>query len=175
MGAFVAIYNAMSFRLTSPPFDLGLSAAGLVFLVYPVGTISSVIAGRLADRYSRRLFVPIGCAITAAGMALTLIGSLVVVVIGLAIMTGGFFTVHGVASGWVPARAHAGGAAAGQAASLYLFAYYVGSSVFGTLSGRAWSLGSWPAVIALGLILIIGCVVLAGLLRRMPSFDPDRS
>src|SRR6185503_2300147 len=35
---------------------------------------------------------------------------------------------------------------AGQAASLYLFAYYAGSSVFGSLSGVAWSLAGWPAV-----------------------------
>jgi MFS transporter, YNFM family, putative membrane transport protein len=33
MGAFVALFNAMGFRLTSAPFDLGLGAAGLVFLV----------------------------------------------------------------------------------------------------------------------------------------------
>ena len=49
-------------------------------------------------------------------------------------MTAGFFVVHGVASGWVPVRASAGGVAAAQAASLYLFAYYLGSSVFGGLA-----------------------------------------
>jgi YNFM family putative membrane transporter len=41
-------------------------------------------------------------------------------------LSAGFFTVHGVASGWVPTRAHAGGVASGQVASLYLFAYYLG-------------------------------------------------
>ena len=51
-------------------------------------------------------------------------------------MTAGFFVVHGVASGWVPARAHAGGVASAQAASLSLFAFSLGSSVFGNLAGR---------------------------------------
>ena len=58
-------------------------------------------------------------------------------------MTAGFFAVHGVASGWVATRAHAGGVAAGQAPSLYLFAYYLGSSTFGSLTGHAWAVGGW--------------------------------
>jgi YNFM family putative membrane transporter len=174
MGAFVAVYNAMGFRLTAAPFSLGLGAAGLVFLVYPVGTVSSAVAGRLADRFGRRTVVPVGCAITIAGVLLTVPASLPVVVLGLAVMTAGFFVVHGVASGWVPTRAHAGGVASGQAASLYLFAYYLGSSVFGSLAGRAWSFGAWPAVVVLAVALVAVCGVLAAWLRRTPSLDPAR-
>jgi YNFM family putative membrane transporter len=172
MGAFVAVYNALGFRLTAPPFSLGLGAAGLVFLVYPVGTVSSAVAGRLADRFGRRTVVPVGCLITVAGVLLTLPGPLPVVVLGLAVMTAGFFVIHGVTSGWVPTRAHAGGVASGQAASLYLFAYYLGSSVFGSLSGGAWSLGGWPAVVVLAVALVAVCGVLAVWLRHTPSLDP---
>src|SRR3954469_24068932 len=172
MGAFVAVYNAMGFRLTSLPFSLGLGAAGLVFLVYPVGTVSSTVAGRLADRFGRRTVVPVGCLITVAGVLLTLPPSLPVVVFGLAVMTAGFFVVHGVASGWVPTRAHAGGVASGQAASLSLFAYSLGSSVFGSLSGGAWSLGGWPAVVVLAVALMAVCGLLTLWLRRTPSLDP---
>ncbi|MCU1671374.1 MAG: major facilitator superfamily 1 [Blastococcus sp.] len=174
MGAFVAVYNALGFRLASAPFDLGPGAAGLVFLVYPIGTISSTVAGRWADRFGRRSVVPVGCLITAAGIGLTLPPSLPVVVLGLAVMTAGFFVVHGVASGWVPGRAHAGGVAGGQAASLYLFAYYLGSSVFGSLAGRAWTVAAWPAVTALSLALVAVTGLLAAGLRRMPSLDPLR-
>jgi len=173
VGAFVAVYNAVGFRLTSAPFDLGLAAAGLVFLVYPVGTIGSIVAGRMADRFSRRGVVPVGCLITVGGILLTLLGSLPLVVLGLAVMTAGFFTVHGVVSGWVPTRAHAGGVAAGQAASLYLFAYYLGSSVFGSLAGGAWTLGAWPAVVVLSCGLVLASGLLAVWLRRVPSLDPD--
>lgn len=174
MGAFVAVYNALGFRLAATPFDLGPGAAGLVFLVYPIGTVSSAVAGRWADRFGRRSVVPVGCLITAVGIGLTLPPFLPVVVLGLAVMTAGFFVVHGVASGWVPGRAHAGGVAAGQAASLYLFAYYVGSSVFGSLAGRAWTVGAWPAVAGLALALVAVTGLLAAGLRRMPSLDPAR-
>ena len=174
VGAFVAVYNAVGFRLTSPPFDLGLGAVGLVFLVYPLGTLGSMVAGRLAGRFSRRGVLPIGCLITAAGILLTLPGRLPVVVLGLAVMTAGFFAVHGVASGWVPTRAHAGGAAPGQAASLYLFAYYLGASAFGSLTGRAWTVGGWPGVVVLACALLAVTGLLALCLRRTPSLDPPR-
>jgi MFS transporter, YNFM family, putative membrane transport protein len=171
VGAFVAVYNSLGFRLTSAPFDLGLGAAGLVFLVYPIGTVGSIVAGRLADRYSRRAVVPVGCLIAVAGALVTLSGSLPLVVLGLAVMTAGFFTVHGVASGWVPTRAHAGGVASGQAASLYLFAYYLGSSVFGSLTGRAWTVGAWPGVVVLAAALYQVSGLLALWLRRTPPLN----
>jgi YNFM family putative membrane transporter len=173
-GAFVAVYNAIGFRLTSAPFDLTLGVAGLVFLLYPVGTVGSVVAGRLADRFSRRAVVPVGCLVTVAGVLLTLPDVLPLVVVGLAVMTAGFFAVHGVASGWVPARAHAGGVASGQAASLYLVAYYLGSSVFGTVTGRAWTVGGWPAVVLLSTGLVVVTGLLAVWLRRTPSLEPLR-
>ncbi|MFG1997156.1 MFS transporter [Actinoplanes sp. NPDC048988] len=172
MGAFVAVYNAVGFRLTSAPFLLGAGAAGAVFLVYPVGTLSSAVSGRLADRYGRRAVMPFGAVLTAVGLLLTLPDSLPLMVTGLAVMTAGFFCVHGVASGWVPVRAHAGGVPAGQAASFYLFAYYAGSSIFGSLAGTAWSLGAWPAVVALASVFAGISGVLALNLRRVPALGP---
>jgi MFS transporter, YNFM family, putative membrane transport protein len=85
----------------------------------------------------------------------------------------GFFGVHGVVSGWVPVRAHAGGIAAGQAASLYLFAYYLGSSIFGSLAGPAWTLGAWPAVAGLALVLLLASGLLTAWLRHIPALDPS--
>jgi YNFM family putative membrane transporter len=169
MGAFVAVYNAMGFRLTSPPFSLGAGAAGFVFLVYPIGTISSAVSGRLADRFGRRAVMPFGCVLTAAGLLLTLPGVLWVAVLGLAVMTAGFFCVHGIASGWVPVRAFAAGVGPGQAASLYLFAYYAGSSIFGSLSGVAWSTDGWPLVIGLALTVVAISGTVSMTLRRVPA------
>jgi len=174
MGAFVAVYNVLGFRLTAAPFGLSVGAAGLVFCVYAIGTVSSAIAGRLADRFSRRAVVPSGCVLAVAGVLLTLPGSLPCIIVGLAIMTAGFFAVHGVASSWVPVRAHAGGVAPAQAASLYQFSYYLGSSVFGNLAGRAWTEGAWPAVVALALSLLIVSGLLAAWLRRTPALAAGR-
>jgi YNFM family putative membrane transporter len=169
MGGFVAVYNATGFRLAAPPYSLGVGLAGLVFCVYPLGSVGSAYAGRLADRHGRRSVVPAACLVTVAGVLLTLLHPLPLVVLGLGVMTAGFFAAHGVASGWVAARAHLGAGGTAQAASLYLFAYYLGSSVFGGLAGAAWTSGRWPAVVLLAVGLFGGGLVLALLLRRTRS------
>lgn len=169
VGALVAMLNVVGFRLEAPPFGLGLGAASLVFLVYPLGTVSAASFGRLADRVGRRAVLPIGAGVSVAGAFLTLSSSLPVLVVGLSLLVVGFFAVHGVASGWVPARAHAGGVSAGQAASLYTFTYYLGSSVFGSLGAKAWSGAGWPGVVALSVVLLLVTGALALRLRTTPS------
>jgi YNFM family putative membrane transporter len=59
------------------------------------------------------------------------------------LLTIGFFIAHSVASGWVGRMA---AQAKGHAASLYLLAYYAGSSLMGSVGGWAWAHGGWPAV-----------------------------
>ena len=169
VGALVAVFNTLTFRLEGAPYHLGLGAASLVFLVYPLGTASSTYFGRLADTRGRRAVLPIGCGMAVAGGLLTLAQPLPVVVAGTGLLTAGFFAVHGVVSGWVPVRAHAGGVASGQAASLYLVAYYLGSSVFGSLAGYTWSTDGWPGVITLATMLLLATGGLAVLLRRTPT------
>ena len=175
IGALVAVFNTVGFRLTAAPLHLGLGAASLVFLVYPLGSISSAVFGRLADAYGRRAVLPVGCAIAVAGVLITLLPGLPAVIVGLALLTIGFFAVHGVASGWVPVRAHAGGVASGQAASFYLFVYYMGASVFGSLAGRAWSSAGWPAVAALAVGLLGLAALIALRLTRIPSLIVPRA
>jgi YNFM family putative membrane transporter len=170
-GALVAVFNTLGFRLETAPFHLGLAAASLVFLVYPVGTLSSTLFGRMADRFGRRAVMPIGCVLAVAGTLLTIPSALPAVILGLALLVGGFFAVHGVASGWVPARAFAGGASTAQAASLYLFTYYLGSSVFGSLAGNAWADAAWPGVVGLAAILLCIAGSLALKLRKTPALQ----
>ena len=168
VGALVSVFNTLGFRLAGAPFALGIGAASLVFLVYPLGTVGATVAGAMADRLGRRAVLPLGAVIALAGVALSMSSHLPVIVLGVALLTTGFFVTHGVASGWVPARAHAGGVATGQAASFYLVSYYVGASVFGTLAGRAWTSTGWGgvALVAGTLIAVTGCLGL--LLRRTP-------
>ncbi len=68
------------------------------------------------------------------------------IVAGLSLVTVGFFAAHAVASGWVAANSVRRGLGTGQAASLYLFAYYLGSSLAGTAAGSAWSAHGWTGV-----------------------------
>ena len=169
MGGFVAVFNIVGYRLTGEPFDLRLAAASLVYLVYPIGTVSSILFGRLADRFGRRAVTPFACLIAIAGVLLTLVPDLAVLIVGMALLTAGFFAVHGVASGWVPVRAHAEGVSSGQAASLYLFTFYLGSSVFGSVAGWAWHAAAWSGVVALSVLLFAVAAALTFWLRGIPK------
>ncbi|GAA4691844.1 MFS transporter [Nocardioides nanhaiensis] len=166
MGALVASLNTVGFRLEAPPFGLGLGAASLVFLVYPLGSISSALAGRAADAVGRHVVPPVAALVAVAGVVVTLAARLDAVVLGLALLVIGFFAVHGTASGWVPVRAQEAGVSAGQAASLYLVAYYAGASVFGSLAGLVWSAAGWGGVVAMAAALMTLSGALAVGLRR---------
>ena len=172
VGALVAVFNALGFRLTSAPHHLGLGAVSLIYLVYLLGTLSSSMSGQLADRFGRRAILPSGCVLAIVGVLLTLLPWLPSIVGGLALLTAGFFVIHGLASGWVAARAHLVGASASQAAALYLFAYYVGSSVFGSLGSSAWEAAGWPGVSGVALALLLTAALVARRLRRIPALIP---
>ncbi|WP_405063725.1 MFS transporter [Kribbella sp. NBC_01505] len=171
VGGFVAVYNGAVFRLTDSPYSLSSGATGLVFTVYLLGSFSSATAGRLADRFGRRAVVPVGGVVALVGVAVTLAAPLPLIVLGLALLTAGFFAVHGVGSGWVPARAHAAGVGTGQASSMYLFSFYLGSSVFGGLAGTAWSRAGWSGVALEAGVLFAIALVLSLVLKAVPRLD----
>jgi YNFM family putative membrane transporter len=91
MGVFVSLYNYIGYRLLDAPFSLGQSIVGALSVLYLTGMVSSVWAGRLADRIGRRNVLWMVMAMTMAGVALTLSANLVVIVIGLTVATFGFF------------------------------------------------------------------------------------
>ncbi len=160
MGAFVTIYNYLGFRLLRPPFSLGQGPAGAVFTVYLFGIVASPLAGRISSRLGRGPVLVAGQCCSLLGVALTLLPSLAATVAGLALLTTGFFVSHAVASAWVGSRAIAD---KGHAASLYLLAYYLGSSVLGSVGGWFWSRGHWPGVAGYTACLL-GLGLLAALL-----------
>ncbi|WP_248783755.1 MFS transporter [Actinoalloteichus caeruleus] len=146
MGGFVALYNVVGFRLSAPPFLVAPAVASLVFLAYAAGSVSSPVAGRLADRFGPRRVLGGTLGVTVAGTLLTLSGHLLVVVVGLVVLTAGFFASHATANGWLGRRsAHW---ARGQAAAVYWLSYYLGSSVGGTLGGLAYGAWGWPGTVA---------------------------
>ncbi|MDD2875701.1 MAG: MFS transporter [Acidiphilium sp.] len=166
MGAFVTVYNYITFRLLTPPFDLSQTTVGLIFAVYLVGVVSSAWMGHLASRFGRARMLPWGIASELLGAVITLSGWLPLIVLGIALVTFGFFASHSVASSWVGAQARG---ARAQAAALYLFLYYLGSSVAGSIGGFAWSFAGWNGVVAMIVALLGLGLVLARKLANLPS------
>ncbi|MDG2533658.1 MFS transporter [Sphingomonas sp. HITSZ_GF] len=165
MGVFVTLYNYAGFRLMAPPFSLSHAAIGAVFLLYVLGSASSARFGLLAERHGRRRIFHIPILLLLGGLALTAASSLVAMIGGIAVATIGFFGAHSIASSWVGRRALV---SRGQAAAFYLFFYYLGSSVLGSVGGMAWSGGGWTGVVAYTALLTLAALVLAWRLVRIP-------
>jgi YNFM family putative membrane transporter len=176
MGAFVSMYNYIGYRLLAPPYAMRQSAVGALSILYLLGIFSSVWAGKLADRLGRRNVLWIVMLAMLGGLLLTLAPSLILIVIGMGLFTFGFFASHSVASSWVGRRARPPQA---LASALYLFFYYLGSSVVGWLSGIVWGHAGWAGVVAiLGSVLALAMLValrLRGLAPLAPAPTPDQA
>lgn len=166
MAAFVTTYNYISFHLTAD-YALGRGEAGFIFLVYLAGIVASPLVGSYAERVGRRRMLGMMIGLMVAGSVVTLFHGMVLLVIGIAAITFGFFGAHSLASTWLTRRA---GSAKGQASALYLFFYYIGASVAGPLGGLGWQASGWPGVVHI-LWMILGAAVLLCLIvgRDEPS------
>jgi MFS transporter, YNFM family, putative membrane transport protein len=171
MGSFVTNYNYAGYRLVAPPYSLDETAIGAIFLLYLLGMIASPVFGRLADQFGRSRMLAIATLLMLSGVLLSTLLFLWAMIGGLALITVGFFAGHSVASGWV---GHIAPAAKGQAASLYLLAYYLGASIIGSYGGRYWAHDGWNGVATLvGICLLVALAVAFRLARlRIPTLGP---
>lgn len=153
MGALVSIYNYIGFKLQAPPYFLSPTLIAFLFLMYLFGTVSSGAASRLTGKHGLKPVFLTSCLLMAAGILLTLAGPLPVVVLGLAVLTTGFFAAHAIASGWVGLLSLD---AKTQATALYNSFYYTGSALVGWATGLLYTAAGWSgtALACTGLLLL---------------------
>jgi MFS transporter, YNFM family, putative membrane transport protein len=165
MGAFVATYNYIGFRLEARPFSLSPTLIGFVYCIYLIGAVSSTVTGELAGRYGRRRVIGFAIAFMPIGVVLTLPDNLWLMILGVGLVTVGFFGGHSIASSWVGLRAET---ARAQASALYLFFYYAGSSLAGSIGGWVFSLAAWRGEAAFVGALSALALFIALKLARVP-------
>ncbi|PVZ86637.1 MFS transporter [Serratia sp. S1B] len=166
MGSFVTLFNYIGYRLLDDPYHLSQATVGFLSVVYLIGSYSSPKAGALTSRFGRGPVLLASILIMLMGVVITACSPIVLVFIGMLLFTAGFFAAHSVASSWIGRRARR---AKGQASSLYLFCYYVGSSIAGTLGGVFWHSFGWLGVVAfISLMLLLG-VLVAHYLKKLPE------
>lgn len=170
MGGFVSVFNYLSYRLIQAPFELSHVWIGLISITYLAGIYSSPRAAAWSRKFERyRVLAAMLCTMLF-GLALMLINNLALVFIGLLIFTFSFFAAHSTASSWVSVQSLQYRAVG---SSLYLFCYYLGSSLLGSSSGLVWENSGW-----LGLSVFIAIILGLGLLmaqRLKPINDSSKS
>ncbi len=142
----IATFTYVNFYLAAPPFRLGTTALGLIFVVYLIGAVVTPVAGRAIDRIGHRFALVAAFSGGVAGICLTLVPHLPAVLLGLALTSTGVFIAQSAASSYVGRLAQG---ARGAAVGLYVLFYYTGGSFGAALPGRFWSHGGWPATVAL--------------------------
>lgn len=155
MGGFVSVFNYLSYRLIQVPFELSHVWIGLISITYLAGIYSSPRAAAWSRKFGRYKVLAAMLCTMLFGLALMLIDNLALVFIGLLIFTFSFFAAHSTASSWVSVQSLQYRAVG---SSLYLFCYYLGSSLLGSSSGLVWENAGW-----LGLSVFIAIILGLGL------------
>jgi YNFM family putative membrane transporter len=143
---FICTFTYVSFHLAAAPYNLSATWLGAIFVVYLTGSALTPWAGWAIGRFGRRRFTTRVLALWIAGIALTLVPSLPLIILGLAISAGCGLVCQAISTGYVTTTAKAGRS---SAVGLYVTSFYVGGSFGAALGGLAWTLGGWPACVAL--------------------------
>lgn len=166
--ALVGTFTYITFYLAAAPFGLSTEALSYLFAIYLIGLVITPAGGVLVTRIGLRAGIALAVSACLAGALVTLSHSLwIVVVLGLGLVCTGVFMAQTTANTFLRVAAPAGGRA--SAAGLYICCYYIGGTVGGVLPAYTWSLGKWPACVALiaGVLAITLVVALVG--WKMPT------
>ncbi len=153
MGSYITILDYIGYPLTKAPYFLSQTVFGFLFTVNLFGVYSSILFGKLADRYSRRIILALAISILMAGVLISLSGNLILKIVGVAAVAFGFMAGHSVASSWIGILAPKD--CKGQASSFYLLFYYSGSSIFGWTGGIFLKHFGWSGLTAYVILLLL--------------------
>ena len=171
MGCFVSVFNYLSYRLIQSPFELSHVWIGVISITYLAGIYSSPRAAAWSQKFGRFQVLVAMLASMLLGLVLMLVNSLVLIFIGLLIFTFAFFAAHSTASSWVSVQSLQYRAVG---SSLYLFCYYLGSSILGSSSGLVWENTGWFGLsLFIGIILVIGLLIAQQLKPQISKLETE--
>lgn len=163
---FVGTFTFVPYRLEEPPFDLSVSAASLVFLLWVAG-VAGPLFGRVAERVGWRRLAAGAVLLSATGVVVTAPDRLGVLVLGLALVATAMF------AGYTAAQLGVGDVARadrGSASAFYFSAYYASGALGAFAPGLAWERWGWEGVIGCDVAALavagLALAVLASARRR---------
>ncbi|WP_369838571.1 MFS transporter [Chryseobacterium tongliaoense] len=168
MGAFVSVYNYLTFRLEAAPFSLSHFYIAFIFLMYTFGVFGTMITARLSKRFEQKYILKGSIVCMLGGISLLLSENLYIVISGLGLFTLSFFAAHTMASQMTALRARIGKS---SATSIYWLFYYFGSSILGSGTGYLLHDTSWKFFI----LFLIGSILIAFFLTYQKTTVPDKT
>jgi MFS transporter, YNFM family, putative membrane transport protein len=157
--SLVGVFTYITFYLAAPPFSLSTAELSLLFVVYLVGLVATPLAGALLPRVGLRTGITGSILLSLAGVLLTLVHSLPVVIIGLALCCTGVFISQSCATSFL--REAASESTRASAVGMYVACYYIGGTVAGVAPSLVWKLGGWTACAAMVALIDVISIVIA--------------
>lgn len=151
--SLVSCFTYISYLLTEPPFYLNAGGIANIFIVYLVGGVVTPFAGRLIYRYGSQRSLILATFMSMAGILLTLVPSLPVVIAGMTIFASGVFICQSASISFIALNITQGRS---LATGLYNLSYYCGGAMGSWLSGKANDFFQWPGTVIT--IIIIECL-----------------
>lgn len=170
--AFIGTFTYVNFVLVREPLSLGIMQLGFVYFVFLPSIATTLMAGRIAQRFGTRPTVWGSLALAGIGLPLLVAPSLNLVLAGMVLVAVGTFFAQAIATGFVGKAATADrGSASGIYLACYFFGGLIGSAVLGQLFDRI----GWAACVAgIGAALALAALFATRLLL-MPATDPSAS
>jgi MFS transporter, YNFM family, putative membrane transport protein len=157
--SLVGVFTYITFYLAAPPFLLSTAQLSLLFVVYLVGLVATPLAGALLPRVGLRTGITGSILLSLAGVLLTLVHSLPVVITGLALCCTGVFISQSCATSFL--REAASESSRASAVGMYVACYYFGGTVAGVAPSLVWKLGGWTACAAMVAVIDVVSIVIA--------------
>ena len=164
--SLVGCFTYVNLYLAFAPFHLSPASLANVFGVYLFGAVVTPFAARLTVRYGFLRSLLAALAVSMVGLFLTLVPSLPVIVIGLAICSSGVFICQSSTISHISARVTEGRS---LATGLYYMSYYAGGGAASWLAGLAFEREGWHGSVAAVAVFQCLAAVLALVFLRTPS------
>jgi predicted MFS family arabinose efflux permease len=171
--SLVGAFTYVNLYLAGEPFRLSSAGLANVFAVYLVGVLVTPLAGRYIDRWGYMRSLQGALAISATGLLLTLLPSLVAVVIGLTVCSTGVFLCQ---SATISAIAKSVSEGRSLATGIYYLSYYAGGAAGSWIAGIAFEEHGWTgSVLTIGVFQAIAVAIVTIVWRRkdgQPRLSP---
>jgi MFS transporter, YNFM family, putative membrane transport protein len=156
--SLISTFTYINYYLARPPFSLPTSVLGSLFFVYLTSTVVTPIAGKYIDRFGHRFVLLCGIAAGVCGALLTLVPSVIVIIVGLALICNAVFIAQTCASGFIGVATKTNRA---LAVGLYVMVYNIGGSIGSAAPGPAWKSYGWTGVVTFIVTVQITTMLLA--------------
>ncbi|MES0865025.1 MFS transporter [Ruegeria sp. SCPT10] len=160
---FLAVFTFVNFVLSQPPFDLSGPQLGLVYIVFIPSLFTTPLAGRLSAKRGVFEAYTVSMLVAVAGLGSLMSSSLVLVLLGLAVVAVGTFCAQAVISGNIGTVATVDRA---TASGMYLTSYYVGGLAGTAVMGPVFSRLGWNVVLSMLVLVCFLSLLVAAPLRQ---------